>query len=570
MANIMFAKEKKTDFQIKKKVQKILVVDDDQSIHDITNMAIKAMDFSDFELEIYSAFSAAQAKEILNQEDDIALALIDVVMDTPTAGLDLVNYIRHDLGNKVIRLIIRTGQANDFPQMHVIQHYDINDFKEKTELTIERLYTTIRTSIKQYEQLLELQNKYEETYRQLTTNSLTRLPNRIKLIEDFSKESNQTLILIDIIGFSIINETNGYDVGDFVLKELGGFLIAMYSSRFNVYHLNNDLFALVTTAKDMEDLIDTVEKIKDDISKLHIVTDNFNKTIETTIGVAYQTEKDVMRKAELALKEARNTGRNQIKFYSSDLKVIQQINDTNRWAPIIKNGLKHGGMMAYAQPIHRVDDKSIDKYELLVRLKHEGNVYTPFYFLPAAKNSGQLYNIFKFMFEQGCILAVQTGHRFSINISDFELSSEGLLEFINATMEKYTVDPRLLSLEILEYNAISHSIEIKEMLIAIHALGIELIVDDFGVQCSNFGQTEHLPISTLKIDGSYIQNVHECVNSQIVVKTIQTFAREKGLKLIAEFVCDEAVFEKVKELGIEYVQGYYLSEPTPLDVFDLS
>lgn len=566
MANISFAKEKKSDFQVKKRIQKILVVDDDQSIHDITNMALKAMNFSEFELEIISAYTAAEAREILNHEDDIALALIDVVMDTPTAGLDLVNYIRNDLQNKLIRLIIRTGQANDFPQMHVIQHYDINDFKEKTELTIERLFTAVRASVKQYEQLTELQNKYEDTYRQLTTNPLTRLPNRVKLIEDFSKKSNQTLVLIDIIGFSIINDTNGYDVGDFVLKELGGFLMAMYSNSFNVYHLNNDLFALVTTAEHLDDFAVTVEKIKEDISKLHIVTDNFNKTIETTIGVAYQTEEDVMRKAELALKEARNTGRNQIKFYSNDLKIIQQIHDTNHWAPIIKHGLEYGDLMAYVQPIHRVNDKSIDKYELLVRLKHEGTVYSPIDFLTAAKNSGQLYNIFKFMFEQGCILAAKTGHRFSINVSDCELSNEGLFDFINTTMEKYAVDPRLLSLEILEYNAISHSVDIKEMLIKIHLLGIDLIVDDFGVQCSNFGQIEHLPISTLKIDGSFIQNIHESVNSQIVVKTIQTFAHEKGLKLIAEFVCNEKVFEKVKELGIEYIQGYYLSQPAPFDV----
>lgn len=565
MANITFAKENKTDFQVKKRVQKILVVDDDQSIHEITNMALKAMQFSDFELEIFSAYSSSEAKTILHEEEDIALALIDVVMDTPTAGLDLVNYIRNDLENKLIRLIIRTGQANDFPQMHVIQHYDINDFKEKTELTLERLYTTIRTSVKQYEQLIELHNKYEETYRQLTTNPLTRLPNRIKLIEDFSSHAHQTLILIDIIGFSIINDTNGYDVGDFVLKELGGFLTAMYSDRFKVYHLNSDLFALVLIGEDMEDLVESVEKIKNDISKLHIVTDNFNKTIETTIGVAYQTENDVMRKAELALKEARNTGKNQIKFYSNDLKVIQQINDTNRWAPIIKHALEHDGMIAYAQPIHRVDDRSIDKYELLVRLKHEGTVYSPFHFLAAANYSGQLYNIFKFMFEQGCRLAAKTGHRFSINISDCELHNEGLLQFIDTTIKKYAIDPGLLSLEILEYNAISHSQDIKDMFLQIHTLGIELIIDDFGVQCSNFGQTDQLPISTLKIDGSYIKNVHESLNSQIIVKTIQTFAREKGLKLIAEFVCDKEVFEKVKELGIEYVQGYYLSEPAPME-----
>ena len=212
MANINFAKENTQAYQVVKNKQKILIVDDDQSIHDVTNIALKSMEFTDFELEVLTAYSATEAKVIINEEPDIALALIDVVMETPEAGLDLVNYIRNDLNNNMIRLIIRTGQANDFPQMHVIQHYDINDFKEKTELTLERLYTTIRTSVKQYQQLKELENKYEETYKQMTTNSLTLLPNRIKLIEDFSGSSNQTLILIDIIGFSIINETNGYDV----------------------------------------------------------------------------------------------------------------------------------------------------------------------------------------------------------------------------------------------------------------------------------------------------------------------------------------------------------------------
>lgn len=342
MANISFAEKTKSHSQVIKKVHQILIVDDDQAIHDITNIAIKGMEFSDFELQVLSAYSAKEAKEILLNEPNIALALIDVVMETPKAGLDLVNYIRNDLQNNLIRLIIRTGQANDFPQMQVIQHYDINDFKEKTELTVERMYTTIRSSIKQYEQLLELKNKYEETYIQMTTNALTLLPNRIKLVEDFSKHNNRTLILIDIVGFSAINDTNGYAVGDFVLKELSGFLFSMYRDNFDVYHLNNDLFALVTK-NEMEDVVDTVERIKDDISRLKLITDNFNKTLETRIGVAYQTDDDVMRKAELALKEARNTGRNQIKYYSSDLKVIHQIRETNKWAPIISNALKNDG-----------------------------------------------------------------------------------------------------------------------------------------------------------------------------------------------------------------------------------
>ncbi|MEN8221543.1 MAG: EAL domain-containing protein, partial [Pseudomonadota bacterium] len=529
MANLIFAEEEQSHTQSKKNVQKILIVDDDKAVHNITNIALESMNFSDFELQILTAYSSSEAKIILEEHDDIALALIDVVMETPEAGLDLVNYIRKELQNDFIRLIIRTGQANDFPPMHVIQHYDINDFKEKTELTLERLYTTIRTSIKQYEQLIELQHKYEDTYRQMTTDSLTQLPNRIKLIEDFSKQSHQTLILIDIIGFSHINETNGYDVGDYVLKELGAFLTSMYSEMYKVYHLNNDVFALVTSEEHLENLQDNVEKIKEDISKFSIVTENFNTHLETTIGVAYQTEDDVLKKAELALKEARNLGRNQIKFYSNDLKVIQQINDTNHWSPIIKHAFEHNDIMAYAQPIFNLEDQSIDKYELLVRIKYNEEVYSPNKFIKAARNSGQLYNIFKFMFDQGCKQAAKTGLHYSINISDNEFHNEGLIEFIQNTINYHAVDPKLISLEILESSAITQSDEMREMIFQIHKMGLEFIVDDFGVQCSNFAQTEFLPITTLKIDGSFIENIHESQDSKIIVKTIQTFAKEKGL-----------------------------------------
>ena len=165
------------------------------------------------------------------------------------------------------------------------------------------------------------------------------------------------------------------------------------------------------------------------------------------------------------------------------------------------------------------------------------------------------------MFEEGCCYASSLGNRYSINISDCEFHHAGLVEFIQETIDKYSVDPSLLSLEILEYNAITHSESIKDVIMKIHEIGIEFIVDDFGVQCSNFAQAQFLPITTLKIDGSFIKNIHESRDSQIIVKTIQTYAKEKGLKLVAEFVCDENVYNKVKELGIDFAQGYYLQEP---------
>ncbi len=88
-------------------------------------------------------------------------------------------------------------------------------------------------------------------------------------------------------------------------------------------------------------------------------------------------------------------------------------------------------------------------------------------------------------------------------------------------------------------------------------------MDDFGINCSNFGQIDNLPVDTIKIDGSFIKNLPTCENSNIIVKSIQTFAKEKNIKLVAEFICDEKVLKIVDELGIEYGQGYHLGVPAP-------
>lgn len=139
---------------------KILVVDDDESVHAITKVALQNKLFDGKKLELISAMSAQEAKELFNQHDDIVMALVDVIMETPDAGLQLVDYIRQDLNNSLIRLVLRTGQPDQVPEDEILDRYDINDYKEKTELTSQKLYTLIRISIKQYEQLARLQ--YQE------------------------------------------------------------------------------------------------------------------------------------------------------------------------------------------------------------------------------------------------------------------------------------------------------------------------------------------------------------------------------------------------------------------------
>ena len=149
------------------KPYKVLVVDDAEVIHMMTDLVLEGIEFSDFKIEIFKAYSAKEAKAILQEHDDIALALIDVNMETSTAGLDLVEYIRNELKYQLIRLVIRTSEVSKYPAIDVVLKYDINDFIDKSEVTKERLFTCVRTSIKQYKQLLDLEEKYQDMYTRL-------------------------------------------------------------------------------------------------------------------------------------------------------------------------------------------------------------------------------------------------------------------------------------------------------------------------------------------------------------------------------------------------------------------
>lgn len=131
----------------------VLIVDDEKQIHQVTKMVLQDFEFGGRKLEFHCAFSAAEAKQVLQQQPNAALVLLDVVMEQEDAGLQVVRYIREELKNTAIRIILRTGQPGQAPERTVIMEYDINDYKEKTELTTQKLFTTVVTALRSYRDL---------------------------------------------------------------------------------------------------------------------------------------------------------------------------------------------------------------------------------------------------------------------------------------------------------------------------------------------------------------------------------------------------------------------------------
>ena len=135
----------------------LLIVDDEEEIHTVTKLALSDYDFEGAALEILSAYSAEEAKQILKRHPDIGVILLDVVMETENAGLMLADYIRNELLNKATRIILRTGQPGSAPETKVIREYDINDYKAKTDLTAQRLFTAIHTALRSYRDIRTLE-----------------------------------------------------------------------------------------------------------------------------------------------------------------------------------------------------------------------------------------------------------------------------------------------------------------------------------------------------------------------------------------------------------------------------
>ncbi|NQY54572.1 MAG: response regulator, partial [Campylobacteraceae bacterium] len=202
--DIIFADEKNNKIEIKESWS-ILVIDDDLEVHTVTKLALHDFIFDNKKLNIVSAYSEKQAKEILAKRNDFAFVLLDIVMENNDSGLKIVQYIREKLQNKLMRIIIRTGETGYAPEAEIINNYDINDYKEKTELTVLKLYTTTRTALSQYKQLKLLEDTKNELYNTLIIDSVTNLYTRKKLYTDLKKSELSSLIQINIDSFSTLN-----------------------------------------------------------------------------------------------------------------------------------------------------------------------------------------------------------------------------------------------------------------------------------------------------------------------------------------------------------------------------
>jgi len=402
----------------------------------------------------------------------------------------------------------------------------------------------------------------EERIRKQITDLLTGLPNRQKLIEDLGEYPAGLLSIINIDGFGKINDFFGQANGDKILIEFGQKIRSNVEEDTEVYRLQADEFAVFrpnATLDDKRSLID--ENMKKLTEAPYRVSDE-EIYLEVSVGLAEGVSEDLIIHAGIAKKLAKSRGTRMVVF---DPSMIQsdQFEKNMHYLHMLKTAITNDKIVPYYQPIVNLKTGVIEKYECLVRLiDEEGKEVSPYFFLDVAKQAKLYPIITQRVIEKTFALFAQNDLEFSINLSVEDVTNPHTMSFLKEHLDRYGIGKRVV-IEIVEQEGIEDMGVVQSFIQEMRSYGCKISIDDFGTGYSNFEYLLELNVDYIKIDGSIIKRVVEDPNSRLITKTITDFSSHLNSKTIGEFASSAEICDVLKEIGVDYGQGFYLGKPLP-------
>ncbi|KLE04110.1 bifunctional diguanylate cyclase/phosphodiesterase [Aliarcobacter butzleri] len=409
-------------------------------------------------------------------------------------------------------------------------------------------------------EITDLILKTEELKRNLGLDFLTNIGNRYKLIEDVSKSVNPCISILDIVSFSDVNDFFGYKTGDNVLKIVARKIekLLIDKENYKVYRDHSDTFCIVAENEDRDKFIKNIDEIAKTIAKVPIVIKSRELYVQLSYVFSFESKENLLETANI-IKRYSQANKNII-VYDKALELEKDYEKNIFWTLKIKKALDEDKIVPYFQPIYNLKTNKIEKYEALVRLIDGNNVISPYYFLDISKKSKQYLQLTKTMIQKTFDYFKDKDFEFSINLTFEDIKSEYISSFIIELLKEYKIGHRVV-FEIVESEEIDNFRKINEFFVTIREYGCKIAIDDFGSGYSNFEYLAKLNVDYIKIDGSLIKDILINKSSQNIVSMLVNFAKGQKVKTIAEFVSNKDILNKVRELGIDYVQGYYIKEP---------
>lgn len=411
--------------------------------------------------------------------------------------------------------------------------------------------------------------------------SLTGLYNRhffestlAQLTADSVRNNRQhALVYLDLDHFKVINDTFGHQKGDEVLREMSHLLSKRIRGTDILCRLGGDEFAILLRDIKANEVYEFARHIQQIVAEFTFQLQEQRISLGSSIGLTLidgstnNPEEHLMR-ADIALYVAKGRGRNLIHQYDPLDSESDELRHSVNTSQKIRKAIMEDRMVLYFQPIFDVKNNRVSYYEALVRLREpDGRIVGPDTFIPALESAGEMHLLDRWIIK----LAIHTLHQhpelnhIAINLSAQAFKDENLTPSILESLNATGVNPKRITFELTE-SASLFNLHITQKVIAdLHKLGCSFSVDDFGSGFSSFAYLKDLPADYIKLDGSFIQNLHRDQIDQTLVKSMIQVIQALGKKAVAEYVENEAILEILKGMGVDFVQGYHIGHPLPVE-----
>jgi diguanylate cyclase (GGDEF)-like protein/PAS domain S-box-containing protein len=412
---------------------------------------------------------------------------------------------------------------------------------------------------------------------------LTGLHNRHffdQALSRFSSTQSNTqyshvLLYVDLDHFKIINDTEGHHVGDVVLKQIASTLEQRIRSSDILCRIGGDEFAIILYNTAQEQAISIAQSLCEKVSQKPFQFGSNIYKLSCSIGMAEidgsaALSHEYLKHADIALYVAKKRGRNMVHCYSESDQFSESYRNNLQWANKVQEALEFDKFILHFQPIIDTRSDEVAYFEALVRLDDNGRLVYPNQFIPALERPSDINSLDHCVVTKSIHMLAKHPclNRISVNLSAHAFSDQRLLPLIANLISKTQIEASRLIFEITESASLSNLPATKALINQIRKLGCEFSIDDFGTGFSTFTYLKQLPAESVKIDGSFVRDILNDENDLSLVRAIHDVAQSLNKSSVAEFVESAEVYEAIKNIGIDYAQGFYLGKPMPIDMVE--
>lgn len=441
----------------------------------------------------------------------------------------------------------------------------------------------VRGAVVVFQDITESLDMARQLHWQASHDSLTGLANRHEferrvdaLLE--RSEGEHCLLFLDLDQFKVVNDSCGHAAGDELLRQLGELLGRVLRRGDLLARLGGDEFGVLLADCPMSDARRIADNLRQVAEAYRLPWDGQLFAVGVSIGAVplragENSLNEVLRAADAACYAAKEAGRNRIHEFAPDDAELAERQGEMRWVQRLHDAFEHDRLRLYAQPIVAVEQASgiPHHFEVLVRLlDDDGSLVSPGRFMPVAERYKLMPQLDRWVIGN-CLewlsahpQVLQRLQMVAINLSGATVTDTEFRTYLATQIEFGQIPPEKLCFEITETTAISDLDRAAGFISELKTLGCRFALDDFGSGMSSFGYLKRLPVDYVKIDGSFVRDMCNDPIDRAMVKSINEIGHVMGKQTVAEFVEDEAVIDALRELGVDYAQGYGIAAPAPL------